>query len=404
MRIGKIKKILVLILAIVMVAASTACGKTTEVEPTQPTLAPEVSTQTDDAGNTEAIEATPTPDPLNGVKWWMVTPDKRIYNILLLGLDELEGTAWARNDTTMILQLNLDTNEMKLVSFMRDMYVNIPSQGPYRLNNAHYRGGPELAVQTMKSVFDVDIDYYATVDFVAFEQIMIIVGPILVTIMDYEIEHLRNCESAVSIDGEMIQGQGMIQNAGTQELNAYQALSLARDRHSSGEDNERAGDRGRNERQREIIKAAWEKVKSQQLIALPGAVFGASVYSDTNMVDNRLLITLLYMMMENDAEIVDMAIPVEGKFWAAWLDPDTKAKYSGDELKNIYENEKAAFEENQGNSDSESEETTPTPAPTDEEKEKFPDYETWRLRNSYASVIDWSQKNINALHEFLGIN
>ncbi|MCK5130191.1 MAG: LCP family protein, partial [Clostridiales bacterium] len=328
---------------------------------------------------------------------------------LLLGLDELEGTTWARNDTTMILQINLDNNELKLVSFMRDMYVDIPSQGPYRLNNAHYRGGPELAIQTMKSVFDVDIDYYATVDFIAFERIMKIIGPVVIRIMDYEMEHINKLESAVSIDNDPMSGS--IQNPGLNEINEYQALSYARDRHSSGDDNERAGDYGRNERQREIVKAAWTKVKSNQLVAIPAAVFAASVYAETN-ISPKLLITLLQTMMENNAEMIDMAIPVEGKFWAAWIEEDTKTKYSSDELFDKYESEKEKFEEDQADdsASSGSGDPSPTPAPaptpaaTQEDKQEFPSYETWRLRKGYASVIDWSQKNINALHEFLGSN
>ncbi len=395
-------------MAIVMVILATACNKA-PVDPTQPTLAPENSIATVDPATGETPEPTATPDPLEALKFWNVDPDKRVYNILLLGLDELEGTAWARNDTTMILQINLDNNELKLVSFMRDMYVDIPSQGPYRLNNAHYRGGPELAIQTMKSVFDVDIDYYATVDFIAFERIMKIIGPVVIRIMDYEMEHINKLESAVSIDNDPMSGS--IQNPGLNEINEYQALSYARDRHSSGDDNERAGDYGRNERQREIVKAAWTKVKSNQLVAIPAAVFAASVYAETN-ISPKLLITLLQTMMENNAEMIDMAIPVEGKFWAAWIEEDTKTKYSSDELFDKYESEKEKFEEDQADdsASSGSGDPSPTPAPaptpaaTQEDKQEFPSYETWRLRKGYASVIDWSQKNINALHEFLGSN
>lgn len=402
MRIGRTKKLFMIIMAMILVVATTSCqnNNAPAAQEGTATIAPVEATADPDTGETPTPTA--TPDPLAALEHWKIDPDKKLYNILLLGLDELDGTMYARNDTTMILQVDLENNHMKLVSFMRDMQVDIPGVGEYRINNAHYRGGPELAMKTMKSVFGVKIDYYAVVDFVTFEQIMMIIGPVMINIKDYEVEHIKNCESAVSIDGEMIKGQGMIQNGGTQEINPYQALSLARDRHSSGTNNERAGDFGRNERQREIIKSAWAKVKTQQLAAIPASVFAASVYADTNMPPN-LMITLLQKMMESDAQIEDMAIPQKGKFWAAWKNKETKQKYSNDDLKALWQQEKDAYEQpattDPGTGEGTGEDTTT------EEKEPFPSYESWRTHNEYQSVIDWAKNgNISKLHAFLGID
>jgi LCP family protein required for cell wall assembly len=396
MRIGKTKRLVMVLMAMVLLVATTSCKpQQAQVQESTATIAPVEATADPATGETPAPTA--EPDPLAALKNWQINPDKRIYNILLLGLDELDGTLWARNDTTMILQVDLDNNHMKLVSFMRDMQVDIPGHGEYRINNAHYRGGPELAMQTMKSVFGVKIDYYAVVDFVTFEQIMMIIGPIMIDIKDYEIKHIKDCTSAVSIDGEMIKGQGMIQNPGKQELNPYQALSLARDRHSSGANNERAGDFGRNLRQRNIIKASWEKVKTKQLAAIPASVFAASVYADTNMPPN-LMITLLQKMMESNAQIEDMAIPMKKHHWAAWKQKGGES-YSNDDLRAKYEAEKAAYE-GTGSDNSGGEE----PSGESSDKEAFPSYKTWRENNKYQSVIEWSKnKNTYALLDFLGI-
>ncbi len=412
MNIGKTKKLLIMLLALVMIAASSGCDKITSSEQTTPTLAPlDDAALTPDPETGETPEPTATPNPLEIFNYWSVEPDKNIYNILLLGLDELDGTMWARNDTTMILQINLETNQMKLVSFMRDMYVEIPGHEKARLNESYYRGGPELAKRTMKSVFDVDIDHYAVVDFITFEQIMLIIGPIMVRIMDYEVEHLKIVESAVSIDGEQIKGQGMIQYAGVQPLNAYQALSLARDRRSSGENNERSGDKGRNERQREIIKAAWVKVKTKHLAAVPAAVLGAEVYLDTDM-EPGLIITLLKRMLDSDAQIEDMAIP-QGKHWELRLDRENGLEYNNDAFEALYYSEKEQYEQEQldalapdvTQSPGDGEQTPAPAAATPAAIVPFKSYKQWEVDKGFPSVIDWNRRqNLYALHEFLGIN
>lgn len=411
MNFGRTKKILIVVVALIIAIASTGCDKTPAPGQSSPTLAPIEGQATVNPETGETPAPTATPDPLAAFRFWKIDPDKDIYNILLMGLDANEGTMWSRNDTTMILQINLEANTMKLVSFMRDMWIDLPGYSEkYRLNNAYYRGGPALAKQTMKSVFGVDIDYYAVVDFVAFELIMQrVVGPVKIRVMDYEVEHLKKLESAVSIDGEQMMGQGAVQNAGVQELNAYQLLSYGRDRHSSGDDNERAGDFGRNERQREIIKAAWTKVKSYQLIAIPGAAVAASVYVDTDM-EPGLIITLLKQMMENDIQVEDMAMPLAGRYWALWIDRDRNIEYTTDDFKAFYESEKLKYEQDNAPApdstitDTGDGEVTVTVAPTPEKVEVFPSYETWKLRKGFPNVIEWSSKNLYTLHEFLGIN
>lgn len=54
---------------------------------------------------------------------------------------------------------------------MRDMYVDIPGHGKQKLNAAYAFGGPELLRQTIKQNFDIDINYYAVVDFEGFSKL-----------------------------------------------------------------------------------------------------------------------------------------------------------------------------------------------------------------------------------------
>ena len=400
----KIKKLTIILLVVLLIVGSTACDNSAQPEGSTPTMAPE--SQATEQSAEATTESTPTPDPLAPLAYWEIDPDKKVYNILLLGMgQEFEGTIYAHNDTTMILQVNLETNEMRLVSFMRDMLVEIPGHGEERINNAHLVGGPSKVVAVMKSVFGVDIDYYASVNFVTFEQIMRIIGTIRIEVQESEVAHLKKAESAVSIEGEMIYGQGVVQSEGTFDFNEYLALSYARDRKSARELEDGTvvySDRGRNERQREVIKAAWDKVKTKSLALIPASVFIAMAYVETDMSE-VLIITLIKEMMQNNAEILDMSLPESN--WAEWKAPDG-TRYSQDDLENLYNQEKEAYEEaNQPAEPTVTEgEPTPEPSPT-EEVEAFPSFDRWRKSGDYASVIAWAHNStIRDLHEFLGID
>ena len=379
---------------------ATACNNTPQTGDPTPTMAPQGDTATQEQNAQATAEPTPTPDPMAPLNYWEIDPDKKIYNILLLGMGQEEpGQVLAHNDTTMILQINLETNEMKLVSFMRDMIVDIRGEQD-RINNTHLIGGPSLVISTMKSEFGVDIDYYASVNFVTFEQIMRIIGTIKIDVQEYEVEHLKKAESAVSIEGEMIGGQGVVQNEGTYDFNEYLALSYARDRHSGRvlDDGTMVyNDRGRNERQRKVIMAAWDKVKTKPLALIPPSVFLAIPYVETDMSE-ALVITLLKAMMQNDAVITDMSIPESN--WPAWKSKSGEI-YNNDTLQDIYNQKKAAYEE--ANQPAETSETTETPAAT-QEVAAFPSFDSWRQSEGYASVIMWSKnKTVRELQSFLGI-
>jgi polyisoprenyl-teichoic acid--peptidoglycan teichoic acid transferase len=411
MNLGKSKKILLILVAVVMSVALVGCDKNPISGEATATLAPVEGQATQELKPGETPGPTSTPDPLAALRFWNVKPDKDIYHILLMGLDELDGTMYARNDTTMILQLNLKTNEMKLVSFMRDMWVDIPGQTmKYRLNNAYYRGGQATAIATMKSVFGIDVDYYAVVSFKTFEQVMKVVGPIKIQIMDYEVAHIKEVKSSVSVDGEKVEGYGEITKAGEYEVNAYQALSYGRDRHSSGEDGERAGDFGRNERQRQIVTAAWTKVKTLPTSAIiAGVLSTAGSFIDTDMPAN-LIITMVSQMAEADSQMQELAMPPRNKQHSLWIDREDgrNNEYTNDELEAYYQREKSEYENKgtgtpdpgDGAGDSE-EPIEATPAP---EKPPFPSKSAWIAERKFSNVIGWSSKSLYELHEFLGID
>ena len=109
-------------------------------------------------------------------------------NILILGTDGRVGddSTETRTDSIMVLNVGNKDHKVKLVSFMRDTLIHIdgvsneytdPSQADYydqKLNSAYTIGeqnhnrGADYVRQMLKDNFDLDIKYYALVDFQTF--------------------------------------------------------------------------------------------------------------------------------------------------------------------------------------------------------------------------------------------
>ena len=65
-----------------------------------------------------------------------------VKNILLLGVDSRSKKGFAgRTDTMMLMSVDIESHTIRLVSFMRDMYVEIPGNKNNRLNSAYVFGG-----------------------------------------------------------------------------------------------------------------------------------------------------------------------------------------------------------------------------------------------------------------------
>ncbi|WP_211654252.1 LCP family protein [Planococcus alpniumensis] len=214
-------------------------------------------------------------------------------NILVLGVDS-RGEAQSRTDTMMMVTHDRENNEVKITSFMRDIYADIPGYQSYKLNTAYYLGGVDLLASTLREMFGVEIHNYALVDFKSFETLVDIAAP-----------------SGVEIDveKEMSEKIGVTLSPGVQNLNGQELLGYARFR----SDNE--GDFGRVRRQQQVIAALKDELISVSSIPkLPKLAGAAQGYVQTDMplVDQIKLATQLGT--GGSGEIERLTIPVEGGY------------------------------------------------------------------------------------------
>ena len=214
-------------------------------------------------------------------------------NVLLLGSDS-RGDEDARADTLMIAHYNQTTQQMKLVSIMRDTYVDIPDHGYHKINTAFSLGGPELVRQTIKQNFEIDIHSYAIVDFTGFSKIVDVIAPDGIE---------------VDIPYAMSHGIGMTLQPGNQVLNGEQLLGYVRFRHDIH------SDFGRVERQQEALSKLKEQaVGIHSLMNLPKLLGVVEPYVTTN-VDNRTLFTIgKGLLIGKSGKIETLRIPVQHSF------------------------------------------------------------------------------------------
>jgi LCP family protein required for cell wall assembly len=176
------------------------------------------------------IPGTDLPEPWDGAS--------RV-NILFLGLDERDwvaGLGAPRSDTMILFTVDPLSKSAGMISIPRDLWVNIPGSGYSRINTAYSSGegnklpggGPGLAMKTVEQLLGVPIQYYAQVDFKAFEEAIDAMGGLEICIP----ETIR-----VSVIGK--ENKYPIKK-GCQTLPGYLVLGYARNRKTEGGDIDRA--------------------------------------------------------------------------------------------------------------------------------------------------------------------
>lgn len=214
-------------------------------------------------------------------------------NILLLGIDK-DGGRNSRSDSIMIAHYNQGKGTYKLTSIMRDSYVDIPGHGKHKINAAFAIGGPELLRKTIKENFDLDIQYYAIIDFQGFVQLIDEAFP-----QGVEIDVEKKMSEYIAVKLE----------PGLQRLDGKHLLGYARFRHDA------IGDFGRVERQQKVVgKVASELSSIEMLPKLPKLVGIVVPFVNTNMNTGDLLFMAKGFIGKGKEDIQTFRIPVKNGY------------------------------------------------------------------------------------------
>lgn len=174
-----------------------------------------------------------------------------IINIALFGVDAPNGQA-GRSDADLILTIDKKHNKLKLSSIMRDSYVDVKGHGMTKLTHAYAYGGPELALNTINTNFDLAIDKFITVNFSSLPKVIDQLGGVDINITKGDLKYINDYIANLNQINKT--NVDKIENVGMHHLNGTQALAYCRIRYDGG-------DQRRTERQRTVLEAILNKMK-----------------------------------------------------------------------------------------------------------------------------------------------
>ena len=193
-----------------------------------------------DGDPTIAMPAGPKPPTNPGVIEVEEEAGVRLY--MVLGSDFRPQSGF-RTDILMLIALEPRSGKVSLVSFPRDLWVDIPGYGQERINTVMQTGGFPLLADTLQTNFGVYPTQYAMIDMAGFLEVIDVLGGIEIITENYTGDA---CESALDPDRwcEVFPG--------TVSMDSQWALWYVRARYNSS-------DFDRMRRTQEVVEAVVKK-------------------------------------------------------------------------------------------------------------------------------------------------
>jgi LCP family protein required for cell wall assembly len=232
--------------------------------------------------------------------------DQTVY-ILLTGLDKWDkesDSGAGLTDTIIVAYLDKSGERAGLISIPRDTWVEVPKYGPYKINQAYMLGeaygypggGPGILMETAGNLLDIEIDYYAQVDFEAFVVLVDAVDGVVIEVQE-EIQVYPNANTKDVMH---------ILSPGEHLLPGDLALGYVRTRDTP------EGDFGRTQRQQEVLVGLQDKVFSYEILpvlipCLPGLYRDLASNVETNLTLNQI-ITLAWTIKDINPQSVQTRV------------------------------------------------------------------------------------------------
>jgi LCP family protein required for cell wall assembly len=162
---------------------------------------------------------------------------------------QFSGGSGQRADTIILLHIYAGSKHAVLISFPRDLRVDIPGHGINKINAAYPLGGVELMIKTVSQLTGLPINHYVEINFASFKQIVNAVGGVPL----YFPKPVQDRKSGLNIT-----------QTGCVNLNGDQALSFVRARYIYPN-----ADLGRIQGQQRFIRALLAKAKGLGVLLNP---------------------------------------------------------------------------------------------------------------------------------------
>lgn len=231
--------------------------------------------------------------------------------ILILGSDTRDGknseygaadlsSGYGQSDVMMLMDISADNKRVNVISFPRDLLVDIPQCKDQKTNQVHparsgvmineamAQAGIGCAVDTVNKLTGLEVDHFMMADFNAVKELSNTVGGVDVCISDavYDPDsRLRLPKGTSSVEGEM-------------------ALAFLRTRHAFAD----GGDLGRIKAQQGFLSSLTRKIKDEGTLSDPGKMLRiADVVTQNLTVDEGLAAVPSLLTIGNRLKDIDIS-------------------------------------------------------------------------------------------------
>lgn len=177
-----------------------------------------------------------------------VNVTKKPFVCYISGVDSRGGVNEnSRSDVNLLVTINPNNGQMLMTSIPRDYYVKLANCGKKdKLTHSALYGGTENSIKTIEDFLDINIDFYARVDFQSVIQLVDALGGIDIysdkAFIPYTDHGIKIPKGNVHMDGRM-------------------ALAFARERYTY-----QSGDQHRTENQQAVLQAIIKKAVSPKIL------------------------------------------------------------------------------------------------------------------------------------------
>lgn len=179
--------------------------------------------------------------------------------ILLLGTDGDKTAARAdanRADSILLVRTDPGRHRLAYLSIPRDLRVDIPGYGPYKINAAFQLGGPSLTLKTVRALTGLHPNHVVMVDFDDFRTVIDALGGVEIDVPKPILSNRFDCPYAT--EARCQQWQGWRFAKGKQEMSGRRALVYSRVRENRLDP--AGNDLTRGDRQQAVVEAMTGKL------------------------------------------------------------------------------------------------------------------------------------------------
>lgn len=196
------------------------------------------------------------------------------FSVYLSGIDVYgEITQNSRSDVNIIATVNPKTRQILLVTTPRDYYVEIPEVSHGQKDKLTHAGiyGVDASIRTLSELYDVEIPFYARVNFTSLIDIVNILGGVDVD-SEYEFTTSKAAGKVVDV------------KKGMNHFNGEEALAFSRERKHLPD-----GDNQRGKNQQAVLTAMIKKMVSPSMLLKANSIINSvSGNVETNMSQKQL--------------------------------------------------------------------------------------------------------------------